>query len=58
MSATTLTVQQNKQRLIDEGFKQGAFEMALKIKREFGLEKAIELSGFSRHELESEKLNR
>ena len=54
LSATTMAVQQNKQRLIE----QGAFEMALKIKREFGLEKAIELSGFSRHELESEKLNR
>ena len=32
--------------------------MALKIKETLGLEKAVEISGFSRDELENEKLNR
>ena len=62
LSATTFAVHQNEQRLIDKGRKQGieqgAFEMALKIKRNLGLEMALELSDFSRQELESEKLNR
>ncbi|WP_298524449.1 hypothetical protein [uncultured Methanobrevibacter sp.] len=58
MSATRIAVHQNKQRLINEGIEQGAFEMALKIKRNFGLEKALELSDFSRQKLENEKLNR
>ncbi len=36
---------------------QGRFEMALEIKRVMGIEKAIAISGFSKEELESEKLN-
>ena len=54
MSATSMAMRQYRQRLIE----QGAFELALKIKDDLGLEKAIELSGFSRQELESEKLDR
>lgn len=66
LSAASNDVLRQEQRLIDKGIKQGieqgieqgAFDLALKIKRDLGLEKAIELSGFSRQELESEKLNR
>lgn len=47
-------MQFQKQKLIDLG----AFEMAIKFKNALGIEKAIEISGFSREELESEKLNR
>ena len=38
-------------------FEQGKFEVALKIKEVDGIEKAIAMSGFSREELESGKLN-
>ena len=54
LSAAINDVRRQEKRLIDKG----AFEMALKIKRNLGLEMAIEVSGFSRQELESEKLNR
>jgi hypothetical protein len=37
--------------------KQGIFQMALKVKREFGIDKAVEMSGFSKEELENERLN-
>lgn len=47
-------MQFQNQKLIDLG----AFEMAIKVKNALGIEKAIEISGFSREELESEKLNR
>lgn len=66
MSATALAVRQNKQRLLNKCIKQGygvgyeigAFQMALKIKRDLGLDVAIEISGFSRQELENEELVR
>ncbi|WP_407461633.1 hypothetical protein, partial [Methanobrevibacter sp.] len=66
LSAAINDVRRQEKRLIDkginqgieQGIEQGAFDLALKVKMEFGLEKAIELSGFSRQELESEKLNR
>ena len=45
------------QLLIEQGIEQGRFEMALEIKRVMGIEKAITISGFSKEELESEKLN-
>lgn len=45
------------QLLIDQGIEQGRFEMALEIKRVMGIEKAIAISGFSKEELENEKLN-
>ena len=40
---------------IEQGIEQGEFVMALKIKEELGIEKALELSNFSRSELESGK---
>lgn len=48
-----------------EGFKQGFiqgirksnFDMAIKVKKEYGIELASRISGFSRQELESETLN-
>ena len=45
------------QLLIAQGIEQGRFEMALEIKRVMGIEKAIAMSGFSKEELEREKLN-
>lgn len=45
------------QLLIEQGIEQGRFDMALEIKRAEGIEKAIAMSGFSREELENEKLN-
>jgi hypothetical protein len=42
---------------IEQGIEQGNFQMALKVKREFGIDKAVEMSGFSKEELENEKLN-
>ena len=66
LSAGINDVRRQEKRLIDkgikqgrkQGFEQGAFDMALKVKRVFGLEKALEICDFSRQELESEKLNR
>ena len=37
--------------------KQGRFEMALEIMEKYGVEEAVLLTGFSREELESRKLN-
>ncbi len=54
--------QYRDQKLIDEGISQGisqgAFEMAVKIKNAVGIDNAVEISGFSRVELENEKLNK
>ena len=41
-----------------EGITEGSFEMALKIKHEFGIEKALEMSDFTIEELKSEKLQK
>lgn len=40
-----------------KGIEKGEFNMALRIKEKLGIEKALELSDFSREELESGKLN-
>ncbi|WP_458406273.1 hypothetical protein [Methanobrevibacter sp.] len=40
------------------GHEEGEFKMAIKIKKSFGIEEAIRLTGFSREELENEVLNR
>ena len=45
------------EQAIEQGRKKGAFKIALNAKRVFGLELAILISGFSREELENEKLN-
>ena len=37
--------------LVEQGIEQGKLQMALKIKKEFGIEKAIQLSGLSKEEL-------
>ena len=58
MSAATNDVHRHEQRLIKKGIEQDAFELALKIKRNLGIEKALELSEFSHQELEKEKLDR
>ena len=46
------------QKLIDQGYGQGAFELALKFKKIIGIEKIVENTDFTREELENEKLNR
>ncbi len=46
------------QKLINQGYNQGAFELALKFKKILGIEKVAEISDFTREELESERLNR
>lgn len=46
-----------KQVVFDEGIQKGEFNIALKIKDVLGIEKALELTDFSRSELESGKLN-
>ena len=44
--------------LIKKGKAEGSFKMALKIKHEFGIEKALEMSDFTIEELENEKLQK
>ena len=46
------------QKLIDKGYSQGAFELALKFKKILGIEKIAEISNFTKEELKNEKLNR
>lgn len=66
LSATALAIREKEQYLINKGIKIcydvgyviGAFQMALKIKRDLGLDVAVEISGFSRQELENEELVR
>ena len=49
------------QKLIDQGYDNGydngSFETALKVKKLFGIEKALLICNFTREELENEKLN-
>ncbi len=42
---------------IKEGIKEGRFNLAIELKNTLGIDKAIELSGFTRKELENEKLS-
>ena len=56
MTAMDYQMQAIENRAIEKGIVEGEFSMALKIKEKYGIEKAIEISGFSREELESEKL--
>ena len=42
---------------IEQGIDQGKFDMALKLKDELGIDEAVRISGFSRKELESGKLD-
>ena len=37
--------------------KQGKLDLALDIKEKFGIDEAVRLTGFSKEELENEKLN-
>ena len=41
---------------IKEGIKEGRFNLAIELKNTLGIDKAIELSGFTRKELENETL--
>ena len=50
--------QYQDQKLIDQGYNKGSFETALKVKKLFGIEKALQICDFTREELENEKLNR
>jgi hypothetical protein len=52
-----LLIKQGIDQGIEQGIEQGNFQMALKVKKEFGIDKAVEMSGFSKEELENEKLN-
>ena len=62
LQETCIAMQQRDQALVeqgrDEGRDEGAFEIALRAKRAFGLEQALLICDFSREELENEKLNR
>ena len=40
-----------------EGREEGRFNLAIELKNTLGIDKAIELSGFTRKELENEKLS-
>ena len=40
----------------EEGIKEGRFNLAIELKNTLGIDKAIELSGFTRKELENETL--
>lgn len=40
------------------GLEKGEFIMALKVKKSLGIEEAVRITGFSKEELESERLNR
>ena len=42
---------------IEKGIKEGRFNLAIELKNTLGIDKAIELSGFTRKELENEKLS-
>ena len=41
----------------EEGIEEGRFNLAIELKNTLGIDKAIELSGFTRKELENEKLS-
>ena len=40
-----------------KGIEEGRFNLAIELKNTLGIDKAIELSGFTRKELENEKLS-
>ena len=40
----------------EEGIEEGRFNLAIELKNTLGIDKAIELSGFTRKELENETL--
>ena len=42
---------------LEQGREEGNFAMALKVKKSFGIDEAVRISGFSKEELESEILN-
>ena len=42
---------------IEKGIKEGRFNLAIELKNTLGIDKAIELSGFTKKELENEKLS-
>ena len=41
----------------EEGIEEGRFNLAIELKNTLGIDKAIELSGFTKKELENEKLS-
>ena len=41
---------------LEEGIEEGRFNLAIELKNTLGIDKAIELSGFTRKELENETL--
>ena len=58
MKKVKTAMEYHDEYLISKGKIEGSFEGAIKVKREFGLEKALKLFDFTREELESEKVNR
>ena len=42
----------------EEGIEEGRFNLAIELKNTLGIDKAIELSGFTRKELENETLTK
>ncbi len=45
------------QLLIEQGIDLGKLDLALDIKEKIGIDEAVRLTGFSKEELENEKLN-
>lgn len=51
-------IERVRKETLEQGINQGAFDVALRVKRVLGLDVALSVCDFSREELESEKLNR
>ena len=50
----SIAMRQYKQALINQGIEQGAFDVALRVKKLYGLDAALSICDFSREELLSE----
>ena len=49
-------MEKGREEGIEKGIKEGRFNLAIELKNTLGIDKAIELSGFTRKELENETL--
>ena len=49
-------IEKGIKEVIEKGIKEGRFNLAIELKNTLGIDKAIELSGFTRKELENVKL--
>ena len=49
-------LEQGREEGLEQGREEGEFKMALKVKDSLGVDEAVKISGFSKNELESGKL--